>query len=116
MPRRSRLFVPSVIVLAMAGCALQSPPKPDEIRAQALPHLDVPAAWTAGPGASGAPAAGWLATFGNPQLDALVREADRYNVDHSAFMYLMSPTGEYAKHFPHTVSVDDLAAELAKVL
>src|SRR6185436_3262759 len=49
---------------------------------QALPHLQVPAAWKAmGGEGAGAPAAEWLATFGEPQLDALVLEADRYNVD-----------------------------------
>jgi protein SCO1/2 len=40
----------------------------------------------------------------------------KYSVDHSAYMYLMSPTGEFLKHFPHTVSVDQLADELAKAL
>jgi len=39
-----------------------------------------------------------------------------YSVDHSAYMYLMSPTGEFVKHFPHTVSVDQLADEMAKAL
>lgn len=39
-----------------------------------------------------------------------------YSVDHSAYMYLMSPTGELLKHFPHTVNVDELADELAKAL
>ena len=97
MPRRPGLFAPSVIALAMAGCALQSPPKPEEIRAQALPHLGVPAAWTAGPGAPGAPAAGWLATFGNPQLDALVREADRYNADLQMAAARVEQAAAYAK-------------------
>ena len=39
-----------------------------------------------------------------------------YSVDHSAYMYLMSPTVEFLKHFPHYVSVDQLAEELAKAL
>jgi protein SCO1/2 len=42
--------------------------------------------------------------------------AGAYSVDHSSFMYLMGPTGEYVKHFPHTVGVDQLADELARVL
>jgi len=82
MPRPSLPLALCAALLTMAGCALQSPPKPDEIRAQALPHLQVPAAWKAmGGEGAGAPAAEWLATFGEPQLDALVLEADRYNVD-----------------------------------
>ena len=45
MSRPSRPLALVFAAFTMAGCALQSPPKPDEIRAQALPHLDVPAAW-----------------------------------------------------------------------
>lgn len=44
------------------------------------------------------------------------KEPERYGVDHSSFMYLMNAKGEYVKHFPHTVDVDQLANELAKVL
>jgi NodT family efflux transporter outer membrane factor (OMF) lipoprotein len=97
MVRRSAPYATAVIALAVAGCALQAPPKPDEIRAQALPHLDLPAAWTAGSGAPGAPAAGWLATFGNPQLDALVREADRYNADLQMAAARVEQAAAYAK-------------------
>lgn len=66
---------------ALAGCALQSPPKPEEIRAEALPNVRAPAQWQAR-AVTGAPVAGdWLATFGDPRLDALVREALAYNAD-----------------------------------
>jgi protein SCO1/2 len=44
------------------------------------------------------------------------KSAGSYSVDHSSYMYLMSPTGEFVKHFPHTVSVDQLADALAKAL
>lgn len=37
-----------------------------------------------------------------------------YSLDHSSFMYLMDAKGEYVRHFPHTVGVDDLAAALKK--
>jgi protein SCO1/2 len=36
-----------------------------------------------------------------------------YSVDHSSFMYLMNASGEYMRHFPHTVSPDELASALA---
>lgn len=39
-----------------------------------------------------------------------------YLMDHSSFMYLMSANGEFMKHFPSTVSPDDLAAALEKAL
>ena len=41
---------------------------------------------------------------------------DHYNVDHSAFLYLMDKNGEFIRHFPHSVDADTLATELAKVL
>ena len=36
-----------------------------------------------------------------------------YTVDHSTFFYLMSPTGEFVRHFSHSTSVDELARALA---
>lgn len=44
------------------------------------------------------------------------KEPDRYGVDHSSFMYLMNGSGEFVKHFPHTVDVDQLADEMAKIM
>jgi len=38
-----------------------------------------------------------------------------YSVDHSSFMYLMNSKGEFVKHLPHTIGVDELAQELTKV-
>jgi protein SCO1/2 len=38
----------------------------------------------------------------------------RYTLDHSSYMYLMDASGAFAKPFPHTVGVDQLAEELAK--
>lgn len=43
-------------------------------------------------------------------------EAGNYSVDHSSFMYLMDAKGEFVKHFPHTVSPDELAQGLATAL
>lgn len=39
-----------------------------------------------------------------------------YTVDHSSFMYLMDASGQYVKHFSHTVGVDELAGALAAAL
>jgi NodT family efflux transporter outer membrane factor (OMF) lipoprotein len=98
MLRRSLPLALSAVVLTMAGCALQAPPKPEEIRALALPHVEVPGAWKMARGeTSGAPAAGWLATFGEPQLDALVREADRYNADLQVAAARVEQAAGYAK-------------------
>jgi NodT family efflux transporter outer membrane factor (OMF) lipoprotein len=78
--RLARRFLAGMLMAAAAGCALKSPPAPEETRAQALPNLKPPAQWSA-PSAAGAPAAGWLKTFNDAQLEALVREALANNPD-----------------------------------
>ncbi|MGE5669231.1 MAG: TolC family protein, partial [Betaproteobacteria bacterium] len=60
---------------ALAGCALQAPPRPDEIRAQSLPNVSVPGTWNAPGGTPGAVGDHWLVLFDDAQLDRLVREA-----------------------------------------
>lgn len=40
----------------------------------------------------------------------------RYSIDHSGFMYLMGTNGQFAQHFPHTVSVEKLAEGLRKAM
>ena len=70
-----------IVALMLAGCALQSPPAPDELRKQALPNTQLPPAWSAPGAATGDVAQAWLATFNDPALEALVREAVTYNYD-----------------------------------
>lgn len=43
-------------------------------------------------------------------------DATRYNVDHSAFFYLMDKNGQYVKHFPHTVDAEKLAEAIRAIL
>jgi NodT family efflux transporter outer membrane factor (OMF) lipoprotein len=75
-------LVPAAILLpVVAGCALQAPPQADEILPQALPNLTVPAQWAEKGGAAEAVANGWLATFNDRRLEALVRDAILYNSD-----------------------------------
>lgn len=63
----------------VAGC-VSLEPTPEETRAEALQHVQLPQAWSMR--ANAAPvAAGWLSTFGDPQLDALVAEAIEHNPD-----------------------------------
>ncbi|MGR4869730.1 efflux transporter outer membrane subunit [Variovorax sp. LARHSF232] len=83
MAKHHRKLLPAVAVFAaaLAGCALPSPPTGEELAAQAAPNLKPPAQW----GAQGAEAADvadqWLASFKDPQLDALVKEALDHNFD-----------------------------------
>jgi NodT family efflux transporter outer membrane factor (OMF) lipoprotein len=71
----------ALILAALTGCALKAPPKPDELRPQALPNLNVPAQWAEKGGAGGVVVNGWLASFNDQRLEALVRDALLYNPD-----------------------------------
>jgi NodT family efflux transporter outer membrane factor (OMF) lipoprotein len=69
------------VLAALAGCALQLSPKPEDIRPQALPNVAVPGQWAAEGAATGPVAGVWLATFDDARLHALVTEAIAYNPD-----------------------------------
>ncbi|HET7363274.1 MAG TPA: efflux transporter outer membrane subunit [Burkholderiales bacterium] len=71
----------AAVVLALAGCALKAPPQRDELARDAAPNLKLPAAWAESAAAAGPVADSWLASFRDPQLEALVREALAYNPD-----------------------------------
>ena len=89
-------FVASFIAV-LAGCALKAPPKADDIRPQALPNLTVPAQWAEKGGAGGAVADGWLATFNDRRLEALVRDALQYNPDLQVAAARMEQAAGYVK-------------------
>jgi len=95
------LLVPAIAIVA--GCALAPPPTRDEVRAQALPNVTLPAAWTAPGGAQGDVRASWLAAFHEPQLDALVREALAYNDDLRVAAARVEQADAYAKLASSTI-------------
>ena len=70
-----------VLTAILAGCALKSPPKREDVLPQSLPNLKVPERWTEPGGVAGAVSARWLAGFQAPQLDALVQETLASNPD-----------------------------------
>jgi NodT family efflux transporter outer membrane factor (OMF) lipoprotein len=74
-------LVALALIIALSGCALKPPPEREAIARQALPNLQVPAAWTAAGGTPGATGDKWLAGFNDPQLERLVQEALAYNPD-----------------------------------
>jgi NodT family efflux transporter outer membrane factor (OMF) lipoprotein len=84
------------VAAALSACAVQPPPKPADYQADALPGLKVPAQWTAGEAGQGAVANGWLATFGDPRLDALVAEAIAHNPDLRVAAAQVKVASEYA--------------------
>jgi NodT family efflux transporter outer membrane factor (OMF) lipoprotein len=79
--RTLRSILSVAAAVALAGCALKAPPPRDELAKESLPNLKVPSAWAAQGGASSVVGDRWLATFNDPQLDALVQEALAYNPD-----------------------------------
>ena len=74
------LLVSALAAVVLSGCAIGTPPNADEARAQSLPNLTVPGRYAAG-GATGGVRDNWLASFNDPVLEALVREALIYNSD-----------------------------------
>jgi multidrug efflux system outer membrane protein len=70
-----------LITAALAGCALKAPPDSQAISKQALPNLQVPERFAEPAGVAGVVGNAWLASFNDPQLDALVREALANNPD-----------------------------------
>jgi NodT family efflux transporter outer membrane factor (OMF) lipoprotein len=76
-----RAILAAALAACLAGCALSPPPERGKTVEQALPNLKVPQAWSAQPGSAQSVADGWLTLFGDPQLEALVREALAYNPD-----------------------------------
>lgn len=61
------------------GCATKPSPTTQESVAQALPNAVIPQQWGMAAEASAVPE-GWLKTFGDPALEAVVGEALKYNL------------------------------------
>ena len=71
-----------VVTALAAGCAVKNPPAPATALGSVLPSsTTMPDAWTAASGPAGAALQEWVRTFADPQLDALVDEALRNNLD-----------------------------------
>jgi len=73
--------VAAAVVATLGGCALKSPPPREDVVAQALPNFSIQEGWAAAAGSTGRVADNWLASFRDPQLDALVAEALAFNPD-----------------------------------
>lgn len=71
----------AALVAAVTGCTLKPLPTISELQREALPHTAVPAAWKAAGGVAAPVSDRWLATFDEPELNALVEEALAYNAD-----------------------------------
>jgi NodT family efflux transporter outer membrane factor (OMF) lipoprotein len=69
----------ALLLPAIAGCALKTPPDATAIKAEALPALQLPDAWKAA--GAGAVTDNWLVTFRDDQLVQAVAEAVAHNTD-----------------------------------
>jgi len=78
----------------LVGCIAGPPPKPEEIRKQGLGTVALDHPWKADPSAQGTVQDNWLATFKDPTLDALVREALAANPDLRIAASRMRQAGE----------------------
>ena len=76
----SRIALAAVGAALGAGCALNTPPAGEELAREALGQTTVPGAWVAGAPA-GPVEDGWLASFDDPRIPALVEEALANNPD-----------------------------------
>jgi len=80
---RTRVTFSGSAMLALAmGCAVKQPPPPATLLPSILPATTtVPADWKSTAGTAGAIVTEWVDTFGDPQLEALVDEGLRNNLD-----------------------------------
>jgi outer membrane protein, multidrug efflux system len=76
-----RLGWASLLVTVIAGCALEPVPTSEDLRPEVFPDTPVPGQWTGGRPTPGEVEDDWLATFADPQLEALVKEALEHNTD-----------------------------------
>jgi multidrug efflux system outer membrane protein len=67
--------------MAVTSCALAPAPSTSDLRHETLPNAAVPAQWKSHDAGAGDVKGDWLATFADPQLETLVAEAMKYNVD-----------------------------------
>ena len=82
---KSRRFLAGasgVILLLLSACAVKKPPSTTQTMNNALPPTTkIPEQWTA-QGTSAAPVeTGWLKSFNDPQMEAVVAEALKNNLD-----------------------------------
>jgi NodT family efflux transporter outer membrane factor (OMF) lipoprotein len=69
------------VMLIAPGCVLQPEPNSEQVRAQMLMNATIPGKWSAEGAAAGEIGGGWIETFHDQQLQALVKEALAFNTD-----------------------------------
>ena len=77
----ARHAITVLVSVGLAGCALKDMPPREDIAKEGMPNLAAPPQWAAAGAAAGAVGDNWLASFKEPRLDTLVKEAVVYNAD-----------------------------------
>lgn len=80
MSRRRTSISLGLATTLLVACATSPEPTPEDTRAEALGHVQIPQTWSA-PADAAPVEAGWLAAFNDPQLDALIAQALAHNPD-----------------------------------
>ena len=83
---QKKVFAPCLhlaALVALMGCAVKQPPPVEEVVEEALPEAtEIPLDYEgAANAATGAVVDGWLRSFGDPELEAIVAEAIRNNLN-----------------------------------
>jgi outer membrane protein, multidrug efflux system len=86
-----------VVIAALSACAVQPAPPSADYRAEALGGVKPPTQWTGRSATAEPVAASWLATFGDPRLEALVTEAMANNLDLKVAAARVQVASEYVK-------------------
>lgn len=92
-----RSMLAAALMAAVAGCAIKDPPTAADLQKDVLPQAPAPTAFRAGGGVSAPVADGWLASFQEPALTALVNEALLYNADLRVAAARVEQAGGYVK-------------------
>ena len=91
------ILAASALVALTAGCAIKTPPDGAAIRQEGMAHVAIPGQWSGTTATAATVTGGWLQTFGDAQLNALVEEAIAYNADLQAGAARVEQARLYAK-------------------
>ena len=73
-----------ILIILLESCKVKAPPKSEELQKDAFTHFTLPSTWKAGDRNltdTTAVEENWLSSFNDPDLDSLVSEAIKYNLN-----------------------------------
>lgn len=85
------------VAVTLGACALLPEPSSEDTQHGALPNARVPPRWSAEGAAAGEVENGWLTTFNDKQLQAVIEEALLYNADLKTAVARMEKAAAYVR-------------------